>query len=362
MHTGIAIIGMAGRFPEAPDINIFWQNLRGKVEAIRFFTLEELQSLGVEQERLQNPKFVRAGSCFDEIEMFDASFFGIPPREAEIMDPQHRIFLECAWEALENAGYCGESYSGAIGVYGGSAMNNYLVCNLVRAPHAIRSLELLQLNVGNSPDFLTTRVSYKLNLRGPSYTVQTACSTSLVAVHVACQSLFHGESDIALAGGVSLNLKLRHGYEYLEGGMTSPDGHCRAFDAGAQGTIFGSGVGIVVLKKLDAAIRDGDDIHAVIKGTAINNDGSFKIGYTAPSINGQAQVISEALANAGVNADTIQYVEAHGTGTPLGDPIEVQALTKAYRTQTRRKGYCALGSVKTNVGHLDAAAGVAGLI
>jgi acyl transferase domain-containing protein len=362
MNTGIAIIGMAGRFPKAPDLDVFWRNLCSKAEAIRVFSLQELQSLGVEQERLQNPKFVPAGSCFDEIEMFDASFFGIPPREAEITDPQHRIFLECAWEALEDAGYCGENYNGAIGVYAGAAMNTYLLYNLIRAPHALHSLELLQLNVGNSPDFLTTRVSYKLNLRGPSHTVQTACSTSLVAVHVACQSLLHGESDIALAGGISINLKLRYGYEHLEGSMTSPDGHCRAFDASAQGTVFGSGVGIVVLKELDAALRDGDHIYAVIRGTAINNDGSFKIGYTAPSINGQAQVIREALANAGVDADSIGFVEAHGTGTSLGDPIEVEALTKAYRTQTGRKSYCALGSVKSNVGHLDAAAGVAGLI
>jgi phthiocerol/phenolphthiocerol synthesis type-I polyketide synthase E len=362
MNTGIAIIGMAGRFPKASGLDAFWQNIRGKVESIRFYSLEELRVLGVQPERLDNPKFVPAGSCFDDIEMFDAPFFGIPPREAEITDPQQRIFLECAWEALEDAGYCGESYPDAIGVYGGAGMNTYLLCNLVHAPGTLRSLELLQVNVGNSPDFLTTRVSYKLNLRGPSHTVQTACSTSLVAVHVACQSLLHGESDIALAGGVCVNLKLRYGYEYLEGAMTSSDGHCRAFDAGAQGTIFGSGVGIVVLKKADAALRDGDHIYAVIKGTAINNDGSLKIGYTAPSISGQAHVIREALANAGVDADTIEYVEAHGTGTQLGDPIEVQALTRAYRTQTRRRGYCALGSVKSNVGHLDAAAGVAGLI
>ncbi|MBV9761973.1 MAG: polyketide synthase, partial [Acidobacteriaceae bacterium] len=361
MDTGIAVIGMAGRFPAAPDLNVFWQNLRTKVEAIRFFGSEELLSLGVMQKQLDNPKFVRAGACFDRVEMFDASFFGIPPREAEITDPQHRIFLECAWEALEDAGYCGDTYSGAIGVYAGAAMNTYLLCNLFRAPQATQSLELLQLNVGNSSDFLTTRVSYKLNLQGPSHTVQTACSTSLVAVHVACQSLLHGESDMALAGGISINLKLRYGYEYLDGGVMSPDGHCRAFDSRAQGTVFGSGVGVVVLKKLDSAVRDRDQIYAVIKGTALNNDGNFKIGYTAPSIHGQARVIREALANADIGADTIDYIEAHGTGTTLGDPIEVQALTQAFRSQTKRKGYCAIGSVKTNLGHLDAAAGVAGL-
>jgi acyl transferase domain-containing protein len=358
--TDIAIIGMAGRFPGAPDVDAFWQNLCNGVESVRFSTAEQLKSLGMAASQIEDPRFVRASSFLEDVEWFDAPFFNISPREAELMDPQHRVFLECAWEALEHAGYAGDSCEGSVGVYGGATINTYLLCNLARALD-LESLDLVQLNVGNSHDFLTTRVSYKLNLRGPSQNIQSACSTSLVAVHHACQSILHGECDMALAGGVSINLKLRHGYNHVERGMASPDGHCRAFDKNAQGTIFGSGVGIVVLKKRQAAIRDGDHIYAVIKGSAVNNDGSMKVGYTAPGVNGQAAVIREALANAGVEPQTIGYVEAHGTGTALGDPIEIQALAKAFRT-AGGKNTCGIGSVKTNIGHLDAAAGVTGLI
>ena len=356
----IAIIGMAGRFPGAQDVHAFWQNLCNGFESVRFFTPEELESLGVEPGRLRDPGFVKAASFLDNVEWFDAHFFNIPPREAELMDPQHRMFLECAWEALEQAGYAGESCEGSVGVYGGATINTYLLCNLMQAA-AMESLDLVQLNVGSSHDFLTTRVSYKLNLRGPSQAIQSACSTSLVAVHHACQSILHGECDMALAGGVSINLKLRHGYNYVERGMASPDGHCRAFDKNAQGTIFGSGVGIVVLKRYEAALRDGDYIYAIIKGSAINNDGSAKVGYTAPGVNGQAAVIREALANARVEPHTVGYIETHGTGTALGDPIEIQALAKVFRT-AGGKNTCGIGSVKTNIGHLDAAAGVTGLI
>lgn len=358
--SDIAIIGMAGRFPGAPDVNAFWQNLCEGAELVRFLTPEELLSAGVESSRLHDPEFVKASSFLDNIEWFDAPFFNISPREAELMDPQHRVFLECAWEALEHAGYGGESCEGSVGVYGGATINTYLLCNLAQAPE-LESADLVQLNVGNSNDFLTTRVSYKLNLKGPSQAIQSACSTSLVAVHHACQGILRGECDMALAGGVSINLKLRHGYKYVERGMASPDGHCRAFDKNAQGTIFGSGVGVVVLKGREAALRDGDCIYAIIKGSAINNDGSAKVGYTAPSVNGQAAVIREALANAGVEPQSIGYIEAHGTGTALGDPIEVQALSKAFRAATG-KNTCGIGSVKTNIGHLDAAAGVTGLI
>ncbi len=358
--TDIAIIGMAGRFPGAPDVDAFWRNLCNSVESVRYFTREQLESLGVQPSRLQDPGFVKASSFLDDVELFDAGFFNISPREAELMDPQHRVFLECAWEALERAGYAGEQCEASVGVYGGATINTYLLCNLMQDAD-VESIDLVQLNVGNSHDFLTTRVSYKLNLRGPSLTVQSACSTSLVAVHHACQSILHGECDIALAGGVSINLKLRHGYNYIERGMVSPDGHCRAFDKNAQGTIFGSGAGIVVLKAYEAALRDGDNIYAIIKGSAINNDGSLKVGYTAPGVNGQAAVIKEAMANAGVEPHTISYIEAHGTGTALGDPIEIQALAKVFRTAGGRNT-CGIGSVKTNVGHLDAAAGVTGLI
>src|ERR1051326_3520851 len=296
MRTDIAIIGMAGRFPGAPDVQALWQNLCDGKEAVRSITDGDLLSAGVDPKLWGHPNFVKAAAFLDGAEWFDAPFFSISAREAEIMDPQQRVFLECAWEALESAGYA-KNCGMRIGVYGGATMNTYLICNLLQNPEAIRSLSLPQLNLGNSPDFLATRVSYKLNLTGPSQTVQSACSTSLVAVHHACQGILRGECQMAIAGGVSVNLKFRYGYDYLEGGMVSPDGHCRPFDQNAQGTIFGSGVGIVVLKKLEEALRDGDFIHAVVKGSAINNDGSLKVGYTAPSIQGQASVIIEALAD-----------------------------------------------------------------
>jgi acyl transferase domain-containing protein len=360
--TEIAIIGMTGRFPGSRNIEEFWLNLRDGVEGITFFTDEEVLRNGADESMAPDRNFVRAAPLVDGMEMFDASFFGYSPREAELIDPQQRIFLECAYEALEAAGYNPATYSGSIGVYAGAAFNTYLLFNTLRNREIVDSIDPMQINIANDKDFLTTRVSYKLNLKGPSHLVQCACSTSLVAVHVACQSLLNRECDMALAGGISINVNRRHGYRYLEGGMASPDGHCRAFDARARGTIFGSGVGLVVLKSLEAALNDGDSIHAVIRGSAINNDGSLKVGYTAPSVDGQAEVITEALSNAGVSAETISYVEAHGTGTPLGDPIEIQALTKAYRAYTGKKGYCAIGSVKSNVGHLDTAAGITGLI
>jgi phthiocerol/phenolphthiocerol synthesis type-I polyketide synthase E len=359
---GIAIVGMAGRFPGARNIDEFWRNLRDGVEAISFFTEEELRSAGVDSALLSDPSYVRANATMEDTELFDASFFGINHREAEIMDPQHRIFLECAWEALENAGYDADSYQGRIGVYAGHGVPTYLLSNLYSNRQSIWALSGTQTFIGNDKDHLSTRVSYKLNLHGPSLSVQTACSTSLVAVHVACQSLLNGECSMALAGGITIWVPHKVGYKYDAGGILSPDGHCRAFDAAAKGTVNGNGVGIVVLKRLEDALAEGDTIHAVIKGSAINNDGSQKAGYTAPSIEGQAAVISEAMHMAGVDASTITYVEAHGTGTVLGDPIEVAALTQAFRTGTQAKEFCAIGSVKTNIGHLDTAAGVAGLI
>ncbi len=358
----IAIVGMAGRFPGARDLDEFWQNLRDGVESISFFTDEEVETAGVNSALLKNTHYVKAGGVLEDVELFDASFFGFFPMEAEITDPQHRIFLECAWEALENAGYDPESYEGLIGVYAGVSMNTYLLFNLLPNRGVMESVHSDQLTIGNGRDYLPTRVSYKLNLKGPSVNVQTACSTSLVAVHLACQGLLSYECDMALVGGVSISLPQKRGYLYQEGGIASPDGHCRAFDAKAQGTIGGNGVGIVVLKRLADALADGDNILAVIKGSAINNDGSLKVGYTAPSVEGQAEVIATAQAIAGVDPETIRYVEAHGTGTALGDPIEIAALTQVFRASTQAKGFCAIGSLKTNIGHLDAAAGVAGLI
>lgn len=357
----IAIVGMAGRFPKAKNIEQFWQNLRDGVESISFFSDQELLSSGIDQAMLSQPQYVKAGSVLEDIELFDASFFDFSTKEAQITDPQHRLFLECAWEALEGAGYDSEIYAGRIGVYAGISLNTYFLRNLYTQPKIIESVGSYRISIGNSPDFLPTYISYKLNLKGPSINVQTACSTSLVAVHLACQSLLNGESDIALAGGVSIQVPHKTGYPYQQGGIMSPDGHCRAFDAKAQGTISGNGVGIVVLKRLEDALADGDCIHAVIKGSAINNDGSLKVGFTAPSVDGQAKVIAEALAMARVESETINYVETHGTGTVLGDPIEIAALIQAFRP-TDKKNYCAIASVKTNIGHLDAAAGVASLI
>ncbi|QMS92041.1 SDR family oxidoreductase [Nostoc edaphicum CCNP1411] len=357
-NLDIAIIGMVGRFPGAKNIDEYWQNLRNGIESITFFNDEELQKLGIEATVLSDPDYIKAKPIIEDIELFDASFFGFNPREAEVIDPQHRLFLESAWEALENAGYA--NAEGSIGVYGGSSISAYLF-NLYSNPDVVESAGQL-LIIGNDKDHLSTRVSYKLNLKGPSCTIQTACSTSLVAIHIACQNLLNSECDMALAGGVSINLPHKSGYKYQENDILSPDGHCRAFDAKAEGTVFGSGVGVVVLKRLEDAIADGDCIHAIIKGSAINNDGSLKVSYAAPSVDGQAEVIVEAIANAGVDPDTVTYIETHGTGTSLGDPIEIQALTKAFRASTQNKNFCAIGSVKTNVGHLDRAAGVASII
>ncbi|MFN6571975.1 polyketide synthase [Dendronalium sp. ChiSLP03b] len=358
----IAVIGMAGRFPGAKNVDIFWQNIRDGVESISFFTDEELVSTGIDPVLLNQTSYVKAGGVLEDIELFDASFFGFLPKEAEITDPQHRLFLECVWEALENAGYNPQIYDGQIGLFAGVAASNYLLSNLYPNRKLMESVDNFQLLIANDKDFLPTQVSYKLNLKGPSINVQTACSTSLVAVHLACQSLLNGESDMALAGGVSILLPQKFAYQYQEGGIHSPDGHCRAFDAKAKGTVGSNGLGVVVLKRLEDAIADGDLIYAVIKGSAVNNDGSLKVGYTAPSIDGQREVILEALALAGVEPETIAYVETHGTGTALGDPIEIKALTQAFRTSTNKKNFCAIASVKTNIGHLNTAAGVTGLI
>jgi acyl transferase domain-containing protein len=357
----IAIIGMAGRFPGARNVDELWHNLRNGIESISFFSVEELEAEGTDPKLLGNANFVRASGVMNGADVFDANFFGYSPREAELMDPQQRVFLECAWQALEDAGYEPDHYDGQIGVYAGSRMSTYLLN--IYANQGVRSaVNGLQLVLSNDKDFLTTRTSYKLNLTGPSVTVQSACSTSLVATHLACQGLLSGECDMALAGGVAIVARQKEGYMFREEGISSPDGHCRAFDAGARGTVGGNGVGIVVLKRLETALADGDFIHAVIKGSAINNDGSRKIGFTAPRIEGQAQVIRAAQIAAGVEPESISYIEAHGTGTELGDPIEIAALTRAFRASTRKTGFCAIGSVKTNVGHLDAAAGVTGLI
>ncbi|MDZ8184108.1 MAG: beta-ketoacyl synthase N-terminal-like domain-containing protein [Nostoc sp. ChiSLP02] len=362
-HNGseIAIIGLTGRFPGAKNLDEFWHNLQNGVESISFFSDEELLASGVDAALLTNPNYVKANAVLEDVELFDAAFFGFNPRDAEMTDPQHRIFLECAWEALEKAGYNSETYNGTIGVFAGANLSGYLL-NIYLNQNIRNSTDERQIVIAGDKDYLATRTSYKLNLTGPSYTVQTACSTSLVAVHLACQSLLNGECDMALVGGISISAFRKTGYLYNEGGINSPDGHCRAFDAKARGTVSGEGVGIVVLKRLEDSLNDGDSIHAVIKGSAINNDGSNKVSYTAPRIEGQAKVIKTAQIVAEVEPETITYIEAHGTGTSLGDPIEVAALTQAFQSSTKKKNFCAIGSLKTNIGHLDAAAGVAGLI
>ncbi|MEM9508937.1 MAG: type I polyketide synthase, partial [Cyanobacteria bacterium P01_E01_bin.35] len=361
MNNGleIAIIGMVGRFPGAKNVTEFWHNLQQGTESIYFYSPDELQELGIDREASSKPHFVNAAGKLEDIDLFAADFFGFNPREAELLDPQHRLFLETAWTALEDAGYDGQNYPGSVGVFGGAGMNGYRF-NLYRNAEIRENTNKYQLFLASETDFLTTRVSYKLSLEGSSVNVQTACSTSLVAVHLACQSLLSGECDMALAGGVAISLSA--GYLHQEGGIYSPDGHCRAFDSDASGTIGGSGVGMVVLKRLEDAQSDRDNILAVIKGSATNNDGETKVSYTAPRIDTQAQVIRSAQLVAEIEPDTISYIETHGTGTSLGDPIEVAALNQAFGMGTDKKQYCAIASVKPNIGHLDAAAGIASLI
>lgn len=357
----IAVIGMSCRFPGARNIDEFWDNLKNGVESISFFTDQELIDSGVHPSEFSHPDYVRSGFIIEDEDVFDASFFGYSPKEAEMMDPQQRIFLETAWEALEDGGYATEQHDLSVGVFAGARMSSYLI-NVINSPLTLGNPAHLQTIIANDKDFLTSRVSFKLNLDGPSITVQSACSTSLVAVHMACESLFTGACDMALAGGISLNFPQKAGYLFQDGLVFSPDGHCRVFDAGASGMVPGNGAGVVLLKRLEDAIADHDSIHGIIIGSAVNNDGSQKIGYTAPSVEGQVRVIREALGISGVDPGSISYIEAHGTGTNLGDPVEIRALDRVFRAETDKQNFCAIGSVKTNIGHLDTAAGIAGFI
>ncbi|MEY4550543.1 MAG: hypothetical protein RL685_6738, partial [Pseudomonadota bacterium] len=369
----VAIVGMACRFPGATDLDTFWQNLALGRESIATLSLEELLAAGVDRALATHPDYVRASPRLDDITGFDADFFGYGAREAELMDPQHRLLLECAWEAFEVAGHDPLVHDGPVGVYVGAALNTYLVNHLLpnRATLdpsddlsvlTLDSMGGFQLMVAADKDYLPTRISYKLNLTGPSINVQTACSTGLVAIHLACQAILAGECDAALAGGASIQAPDATGHLYREGMIVSPDGHCRAFDRNARGTIFGSGVGMVLLKRLDHALRDRDPIWGVVKGSAVNNDGGLKVGYMAPAGDGQAAVVAEALAVAQVEPESVTFVEAHGTGTELGDPIEIAGLTEAFRLGTERRQYCAVGSVKTNIGHMQITSGIAGFI
>jgi phthiocerol/phenolphthiocerol synthesis type-I polyketide synthase E len=358
----IAVIGLACRFPGANSPDQFWRNLRAGTESITFFTADELAAAGIDRALIDDPAYVPAKGVLAGADCFDAGFFGYSPREAALIDPQQRVFLECAWSALEDAAYVPHDYRGAIGVFAGGILSTYLLQNVWPNRAAVEAAGVFQTALGNDPTFLSTRASYLFDLRGPSVSVGTACSTALMAVHLACQSLLAHESDMALAGGVSIHLPLTGGYRYENGGILSPDGHCRPFDAEARGTVSSDGVGVVMLKRLEDALADGDCIRAVIRGTAANNDGSAKVGFTAPSVASQARVIAEALAMAGVEPETLSMIEAHAAGTLLGDPIEVAALAEAFAGCGGGEKFCALGSVKSNIGHVDAAAGIAGLI
>ncbi|HEY0753747.1 MAG TPA: beta-ketoacyl synthase N-terminal-like domain-containing protein [Ktedonobacteraceae bacterium] len=357
----LAITGMACRFPGADSLEAFWHNLCQGKETLAAFTEEELLAAGIEPATLRQPGYVKSRGTLSNVEQFDAGFFGYSPREAEIMDPQQRVFLECAWEAFEDANCDVQTYQGQIGVFAGSAMSSYLFANLYPV-YQSSTLSNRAVMMGNEKDYLPARVSYKLNLSGPSMSVNTACSTSLVALHLACQSLLHGECDMALAGGISLAIPQVQGYVSEDDSHLSPDGHCRAFDAQAHGFVPSNGAGAVVLKRLANALADQDTIYAVIKSSAVNNDGAAKIGFTTPSVEGQMAVVNEALAMADCLAETISYVETHGSGTELGDSLEIAALTQAFRLNTSKNQFCAIGSVKPNIGHTGAASGIASLI
>ncbi|HEY0639333.1 MAG TPA: polyketide synthase, partial [Pseudonocardiaceae bacterium] len=358
----IAIVGLAARVPGAGDTDRFWRNLVDGVESVTFYTREEQLALGVTEAELDDPSWVSAAPVVDQLEYFDADLFGMTAREAELANPQHRLFLEASHTALEDAGYDPARYPGSIGVYAGTGADHYQWTNLFRNPALWNAAAgNLSVSSANYPDYVATLTSYKLDLRGPSLTVHTACSTSLVAIHLAVEALRNVECDMALAGGVCVELPHGRGYQGMEG-YTSPDGHCRPFDARANGTLWGSGVGVVLLKRLSDAIADGDQVRGVIIGNAVNNDGANKVGFSAPSVEGQAEAVAQALSVAGIDPRSITYVEAHGTGTALGDPIEVSALSTVYTQGVPDRQWCAIGSVKSNLGHLSQAAGVVGLV
>jgi acyl transferase domain-containing protein len=360
---GVAIVGVHGRFPGAESAEEFWANLVAGRETVSFFDDAELTAAGLDPAVLRRSgAYVPARGVLKDAESFDAAFFGIHPKEAEVMDPQHRVFLEACWEALERAGYAPGRIQGSVGVYAGAMYNTYYMSALHPRPELRELLGFEQVMLGNEKDYLATRVAYKLDLKGPAISLNTGCSSSLVAVCQAYQALMTFQCDMALAGGVSIRSPQRQGYYFQEGNIASPDGHTRTFDAEAQGTVFSNGVTLVVLKRLSEALADGDEVYAVIKGAALNNDGAQRVSFGAPGVAGQSEAVALAQEIAGVEPDSVSYVEAHGTATPIGDPIEVAALTQAFRRATARRQFCALGSVKSNIGHLDAAAGTAGLI
>lgn len=359
--NAVAVIGISCRFPGAKNIDEFWHNLKNGIESISYFSEDEVVKSGVDIESAKNPSLVKAFGVLEDTDKFDAEFFGFSPREAELLDPQNRMFLECAWEAIENAAYDTGRIDGRVGVYASSSLSTYLLKNILSNKEQLISVGGISAQLGNDKDHVPTRVSYAMNLKGPSISIGTACSSSLVAVHLACQGLLDYHCDMALAGGVTVRSNQVEGYFYNHEGIGSPDGHCRTFDSNSRGIVSGSGEGAVVLKRLEDAVKDNDNIYAVVLSSAVNNDGSMKVSYTAPGIEGQSEVIAEAHNLADINPENITYVEAHGTATKLGDPIEIAALKKAFGT-VDKKSFCAIGSVKSNFGHLDSAAGIAGFI
>jgi acyl transferase domain-containing protein len=362
-ETDIAIVGIAGRFPGADDVDALWQRVVAGDDCLTDVSVDAARAAGALESDLRDPDYVRRSGMLADVAGFDHEFFGIGSRDADVMDPQHRHFLECAWAALEMSTNLPETFDGAIGVFGGCGMNTYLVNNLLTAPGVLDNMGWFLLrHTGNDKDFLVNNVAYRLDLHGPAVNVQTACSTSLVAVHLAVQSLLSFECDLALAGGATIEVPHGVGYTYHEGEILSPDGHCRAFDEESAGTVLTSGVGMVALRRLEDAVEAGDPVLAIVKASAINNDGARKVGFLAPSVDGHADVVREALTVADIRADEIQLVEAHGTGTAVGDPIEVAALTEAFRSSSDANGFCRLTSTKPNIGHLDTAAGAASLI
>ena len=357
-NVDVAVIGMACRFPDANNMEEFWRNLMEGKESITFFDDEELLNSGIPKEIFEKENYVRAKGFLEGVEYFDSNLFDYSDKEAQMMDPQIRLLHQCTYEVMENAGYNSFDYDGKIAMFAGSGSNLLWMSKFGNSQDDI--IDAFEAITYNEKDFLTTRIAYKLNLKGPSMNIQTACSTSLVAIHEAAKIVINGEADMALAGGVSISYPRKEGYLWHEGMIFSKDGHCRPFSNDSSGTVPGNGCGVVLLKPLKKALEDKDHIYAVIKGSAVNNDGIDKIGYTAPSIKGQCDVIKSALKKSEIASEDIRYVESHGTGTSLGDPIEVEALKQAWGTD--KKGYCALGAVKANIGHLDAAAGVAGFI
>jgi acyl transferase domain-containing protein len=358
----IAVIGLGGRFPGASCIEQFWSNCCNGQETIYHFSKEELLTAGVPAATLDNPNYIRSKGIIEQVDLFDAEFFGMSEQDAKILDPQQRLFLLSAWETLEHAGYARKKMASRVGVFASTGISLYLLHNILNNKIAMQSLDEYQVLLANDKDFLATRVSYLLNLKGPSVNIQTGCSSSLVCIHYAAQSLLNGECDMAIAGGVSITIPQEQGYLYRKDMIGSDDGHCYAFDKRAQGTVKSNGVGTVLLKPLSDAIQDQDTIYAVIRGSAINNDGAQKVGYTAPNAAQQTAVIKEAVQMADVDKESIAYIETHGTGTLLGDPIEIAALKNAFQPHKHNEKQCALASLKTNIGHLDVAAGVAGFI